>query len=159
MFAVRQLTGSLARNLMSIRKPVRALMVVALVVPIAKTCAADVPAGSRPIHSCSPNYTDENKFGRLSVQQKGPGASIQWGTYPKLPADRYVVSIHIDAKKVDGKKQGYPPHGSLPPRTWDRSEARYVATYKSGQIFKITGTSYNTKGAVVQQFYIRCKLV
>ncbi|HEY3562739.1 MAG TPA: hypothetical protein VGL05_34970 [Kribbella sp.] len=159
MFAVQQLKGGLARSLRSIRKPAHALMLVAMVVPIAKACAADVPAGSRSIHSCSPNYTDENKLGRLSVQQKGPGTSIQWGTYPKLPADRYVVSIHIDAKKVDGKKQSYPPHGSLPARTWDRSKNRYVATYKSGQIFKITGTSYNTKGAVVQEFYIRCKLV
>ncbi|HZX06724.1 hypothetical protein [Kribbella sp.] len=159
MFAGQQLERSLAQKLSLTTKPAHALMLIAMIAPTAKACAADVPAGSHSIHSCSPNYTDENKLGRLSVQQKGPGSSIQWGAYPKLPADRYVVSIHVDAKKVDGKRQSYPPHGSLPARTWDRSKNRYVATYKSGQIFRITGTSYNAKGAVVQEFYIRCKLV
>lgn len=155
MSAVHQLKSKLPL----IRKPTQALMLVAMVAPVAKACAADVPAGEHSIHSCSPNYTDQNKLGRLSIQQRGPGTSIQWGTYPKLPAERYVVTIHIDAKKVDGKKQSYPPHGSIPSRTWDSAKNRYVPTYASGQIFKITGTSYNTKGAVVQQFYIRCKLV
>lgn len=69
------------------------------------------------------------------------------------------MSIYVGSKKVDGKKQSYPPHGSLPARTWDRSKNRYLRTYKPGQIFKITGTSYDTKGAVVQKFFIKCKLV
>ncbi|MEV0797114.1 MULTISPECIES: hypothetical protein [unclassified Kribbella] len=69
------------------------------------------------------------------------------------------MSIHVGSKKVDGKRQSYPPHGSLPARTWDKSKNRYIRTYNPGQIFKITGTSYNTKGAVVQTFFIKCKLV
>jgi len=69
------------------------------------------------------------------------------------------VSIYVGSQKVDGKKQNYPPHGSLPARTWDRSKGRYIRTYQPGQIFKITGTSYDTKGAVVQRFFIKCKLV
>lgn len=154
--------NQVARQFVQAGAPAHALALVAMVVPTVKACAADTPrpgSGSTTIHSCSPNYTDENKLGRLSIQQKGPGTSIQWGTYPKLPADRYVVSIHVGSKKVDGKRQSYPPHGSLPARTWDKSKNRYIRTYNPGQIFKITGTSYNTKGAVVQTFFIKCKLV
>jgi hypothetical protein len=162
MFVVRQFKASLATKLTLPRKPVNAMLLVALLVSTAKACAADNPpagSGSHTVHSCSPNYTDQNKLGRLSIQQKGPGTSIQWGTYPKLPADRYIVSIYVGSRKVDGKRQSYPPHGSLPARTWDNSKNRYVPTYKTGQILKITGTSYNAKGSVVQEFYIKCKLV
>ncbi|MEV0795496.1 hypothetical protein [Kribbella sp. NPDC050459] len=162
MSSVQERKNKLTKRFTRARKPANALVLVALLVPTAKACAADNPppgSGSHTVHSCSPNYTDENKLGRLSIQQKGPATSIQWGTYPRLPADRYIVSIYVGAKKVDGKKQSYPPHGSLPARTWDKSKNRYVPTYKSGQIFKITGTSYDTKGTVVQKFYIRCKLV
>jgi hypothetical protein len=127
----------------------------------AKAC---VPAGGPPgshsqtIHSCSPNYTDQNKLGRLSVQQKGPGTSIQWGAYPNLPAEKYIVGVYIGDKKVDGKNQSYAPHGSLPGRIQDK-HGRSVRTYKTGQIFKISGTSYDAKGGVVQKFYIKCRLV
>ena len=159
---VRQLKEILATQLAQPRKPVHALLLIALLGLTAKACAAENPpagSGSHTVHSCSPNYTDQNKLGRLSIQQKGPGTSIQWGTYPKLPADRYIVSIYVGSKKVDGKKQNYPPHGSLPARTWSNSKNRYVPMYKAGQILKITGTSYNAKGSVVQEFYIKCKLV
>ncbi|WP_432892891.1 hypothetical protein ACQPYH_18570 [Kribbella sp. CA-245084] len=162
MLAVPQLKEHLATRLPLSGRPPHALLLVVLLGLTAKACAADNPSagsGSHSVHSCSPNYTDQNKLGRLSIQQKGPGTSIQWGTYPKLAADRYIVSVYVGSKKVDGKKQSYPPHGSLPARTWSNSKNRYVAMYKTGQIIKITGTSYNAKGAVVQEFYIKCRLV
>ncbi len=31
--------------------------------------------------------------------------------------------------------------------------------YKSGQVFKLVGTSYDPKGSVVQKFFIKCRLV
>lgn len=163
--ATRSLPGfqnNFVLKLLRVGKPAHALALVAMVGPTIKACAADNPppgSGSQTIHSCSPNYTDENKLGRLSIQQKGPGSSIQWGTYPKLPADQYVVSIYVGSKKVDGKKQNYPPHGSLPARLWDRSKDRYVRTYQPRQVFKITGISYDAKGGVVQKFFIKCRLV
>lgn len=139
-----------------------AAIVVALVAALPNTCAAPTSpqpgSGSATVHACSPHYTDENKLGRLSVQQKGPGSSIQWGVYPKLDADRYVLTITIGGVKVDGKNQKYPPHGSLSYLVWNKRKTKQVPRYRTGQIFKITGTSYNAKGNVVQKFYIKCKL-
>jgi hypothetical protein len=143
-------------------RPAHALALVAMVGPTIKACAADNPppgSGSQTIHSCSPNYTDENKLGRLSIQQKGPGTSIQWGVYPNLPADRYRLTIWIGGNVFDGKNQNYPPHGSVPPDVQDPKTDHRVRTYKPGQIFKITGTSYIAEGAVVQKFFIKCRLV
>jgi hypothetical protein len=94
----------------------------------------------------------------LSVQQKGPGTSIQWGAYPNLPAEKYIVGIYIGEKKVDGKNQSYAPHGSLPARLRDK-RGYSVRTYKTGQVFKLAGTSYDAKGSVVQKFFIKCRLV
>jgi hypothetical protein len=142
------------------RKPAHVVAIVALLGLTTKAC---VPAGAPPgshsqtIHSCSPNYTDENKLGRLSVQQKGPGTSIQWGAYPNLPAEKYIVGIYIGEKKVDGKNQSYAPHGSLPARLRDK-RGYSVRTYKTGQVFKLAGTSYDAKGGVVQKFFIKCRL-
>ena len=45
---------------------------------------------------------------------------IQWGTYPKLPAEKYIVGVYIGEKKVDGKNQSYAPHGSLPAKVRDK---------------------------------------
>jgi hypothetical protein len=149
------------RDLLAQKRPVHVVAIVALLGLTPKAC---VPAGGPPgshsqtIHSCSPNYTDENKLGRLSVQQKGPGSSIQWGAYPSLPAEKYIVRIYIGDKPVDGKKQNYAPHGSLPARAPDK-RGHLVRTYKTGQIFKISGTSYDAKGGVVQKFFIKCRLV
>jgi hypothetical protein len=161
MSAVQQLKDKLARRSTKVRKPAYALALLAMVVPTAKACAADTPpgSGSATIHSCSPNYTDENKLGRLSVQQRGQGTRIAWGVYPKLPAERYKVSIWIDGKVVDGKNQSYPPHGSVPPQNWNKKKTKMVPTYHTGEIFKIAGKSYDTKGNVVQAFYIKCRLV
>jgi hypothetical protein len=106
-------------------------------------CAA--PGGAS--HSCSPDYVRENKLGRMGVQQRGPGSSVAWGAYPKLPATRYYVSVYAGARKVDGKNQSYPPHGKVP-----------GTKYRSGQTFKVEGKSVDAKGGVVQTFFIRCTL-
>jgi hypothetical protein len=139
-----------------------ALMFVAMMVLAAQPdgCAPPdpPPSKSQTTHSCSPNYTDENENGRLSVQQRGPGYSIQWGAYPRLPAAWYHVTVTIEGKVVDKKNQDYPPHGSLPARVMNK-HGKSVPRYKSGQIFKIVGTSYAAKGGkTVQQFFIKCRL-
>ena len=100
------------------------------------------------VHSCSPGYTDENEFGRLSVQQRGPGAPVLWGVHPKQSAARYVFRIYAGARKRDGKSQAYPPHGSLP-----------AVKYRSGNVFRLEGETYNLKGELVGRFFIRCRLV
>jgi hypothetical protein len=147
-------------KLLRVGKPAHALALLAMVGPTIKACAADNPApGSGSTHSCSPNYIDENKLGRLAVQQRGPGTTIAWGVYPKLPAARYKISIYIGGSVFDGKNQNYPPHGSVPPQVWSKRKKRYVRAYSPGQIFKITGTSYDAKGGIVQKFYIKCRLV
>jgi hypothetical protein len=51
----------------------------------------------------------------------------------KLNAGPWVVSVYVANKKVDGKKQNYAPHGSLPP-----------AKAKKGKIFHITATHHAT---------------
>lgn len=148
-------------NRLASSRSANALLVVALFGSVVQQCvpAGDPPGSrSRTVHSCSPNYTDENKLGRLSVQQRAPGSSIQWGAYPKLEAARYVVAITIGGRKVDGKNQRYPPHGSLPGKVRNK-EGRLVRLYRSGQLFKLSGTSYDPKGHVVQRFFIKCKLV
>jgi len=111
--------------------------------------AGCAPPGSNSatVHSCSPNYIDENKRGRLAIQQRHAGATVAWGTYPKLPARLYIVRVYVGRKVVDGKNQNYPPHGSIPPEF-----------YRSGQIFKVVGKSYDSKHNVVQTFYIKCRL-
>jgi hypothetical protein len=139
-----------------------ALVFVAMIVLAAQPdgCAPTDPPGSHSetIHSCSPNYIDKNKLGKLSVQQRGRGSAIQWGAYPSLDAGWYHVVITIDGKVVDGANQFYAPHGSLKAEVPNK-HGRLVPTYTSGQIFKITGTSYASKGGkVVQKFFIKCRL-
>jgi hypothetical protein len=163
--ATRRLTGlqnNFVMKLLRAGKPAHALALMAMVGPTIKACAADNPppgSGSHTIHSCSPNFIDENELGRLAVQQRGSGTTIAWGVYPKLPADRYKISIYIGGSVFDGKNQNYPPHGSVPPLVWSTGRKRYVRTYSPGQIFRIAGTSYDAKGGIVQKFYIKCRLV
>jgi hypothetical protein len=140
----------------------RAVQVLAtvLLVDLTMGCATADPPGSKShtVHSCSPNYIDENQLGSLSVQQRGPSPSpIQWGAYPKLPAARYHVRIYIGSRVADTKNQNYAPHGSIGPY-YTRNNKR-VKSYTRGQIFKIVGTSYDPKGNVVQKFFIKCRLV
>ncbi len=128
-------------NQMQRTGPRSTLVVITLLT--ATGCAPPTTTG----HSCSPNYIRENKLGRLAVQQRGPGSSVAWGAYPKLPAERYRVSVYAGGRKVDGKNQTYPPHGSIPGNR-----------YQSGQAFRIEGKSFDSKGGVVQTFFIKCTL-
>jgi hypothetical protein len=61
---------------------------------------------------------------------------------------------YVDRKVKDTKNQKYPPHSSL---KWKDRKVRQL--YRSDQIFKIVGNSYDLKGNVVQKFYIKCRLV
>jgi hypothetical protein len=147
------------RKLTASTRPALAIVVVIVLAESPDACAPDdaPPSKSQTIHSCSPNYIDENANGLLSVQQRGPHSSVQWGAYPKQRAAQYHVKVYIGAKVVDSKKQNYAPHGSFPGTV--RKNGLQVPAYRSGQIFKVVGTSYDPKGSVVQQFFIKCRLV
>ncbi len=149
----------LLRRLAVSTKPALAVVVMIVLAESPDACAPEdpPPSKSQTTHSCSPNYIDENDNGLLSVQQRGPHSSIQWGAYPKQPAARYHVKIYLGTRVVDTKNQNYAPHGSLPGTV--RKNGRQVPLYQSGQIFKLVGTSYDPKGNVVQQFFIKCGLV
>jgi hypothetical protein len=103
------------------------------------------------MHSCSPSYVDENEFGRISAQQAGPAASIQWGIYPKKSYKRYVVRLYIDGRKLSGgKNQGYEPHGTVNADT-------VKAKGKIGSVFRIEGETYDAHGRKYR-FFLRCRL-
>lgn len=63
----------------------------------------------------------EYPYGSFTVQQRAPGASIQYGLYPnpKYAGTRYWLVVKISGKKkpYDVKNQSYPPHGSVDIRT------------------------------------------
>lgn len=83
---------------------------------------------SAKLPSCS-RITYRGNAGAIHVQTNSRGY-LQWGIYmynPALNAGRWIVSVYVAGKKVDGKNQTYPPHASLPP-----SKA------KKGKIFHIT---------------------
>jgi hypothetical protein len=145
-----------ARRLFVSIRPALAFVAMIVLATQAKGCAPAGPPGSNSetIHSCSPNYIDENAHGRLAVQQRGPGSYIAWGVYPaKQTAARYVIKVYVDAKVRDPKDQDYPPHGSLPYKN-----RKGQIQYRSGQIFKIVGNSYDAKGNKMQAFFIKCRL-
>jgi hypothetical protein len=103
------------------------------------------------MHSCSPSYVDENKFGRISAQQAGPGAAIAWGVYPKKSYVRYVVRLYIDNRKLGGgKDQKYDPHGTVNSDT-------VRAKGKTGSVFRIDGETYDADGRRFS-FFLRCRL-
>jgi hypothetical protein len=84
------------------------------------------------VPSCG-SITYKGSAGAIHVQTNSKGY-LQWGIYmynSKLDAGPWVVSVYVANKKVDGKKQNYAAHGSLPP-----------ATAKKGKIFHITATHH-----------------
>lgn len=107
-------------------------------------CAASVDAGS-PSTSCSPSFTPSSQYGRLSVQQRSPGSSIQWGFYPSVPVSTFVVDVYMGSRRVDHKSQAYPPHGSV-----------NVVDVRQGATFSISGQATNPKGDVLV-FGLRCR--
>jgi hypothetical protein len=61
--------------------------------------------------------TYKGNAGAIHVQT-GKSGYLQWGIYmynSKLNHGPWVASVYVNKKKVDGKKQDYPPHSSLPP--------------------------------------------
>jgi hypothetical protein len=80
----------------------------------------------------------------MSVQQRSPGSSIQWGFYPSVPVSSFVVDIYMGSRRVDHKAQAYPPHGSVS-----------VANVRKGSTFSMTGRATNPKGDVLV-FGLRC---
>jgi hypothetical protein len=150
---------NLLRRLTAFTRPALAIGVMIVLAESPDACAPEdpPPSKSQTTHPCSPNYIDENENGLLSVQQRGPHSSIQWGAYPTQRAAQYHVKVYIGTKVIDSKKQNYAPHGSFPGIV--RKNGRQVPSYLSGQIFKLVGTSYDPKGNVVQQFFIKCRLV
>jgi hypothetical protein len=67
---------------------------------------------------------------------------------PKYKAARFVISVYAGGVKIDGKNQGYEPHGSVNPAR----AARY-----SGQIFELSGSA--TLNDDVLSFSAKCRLV
>ena len=129
------------------RVPVPRLMrlsVVGCLLAVTTGCAAQVDVGSAST-SCSPSFEPGNRYGRLAVQQRRPGASIQWGFYPAVAVSTYRVDVYMGSRRVDSKTQAYPPHGSV-----NRADVR------EGSTFRLSGTATNPKGDVLT-FGIRCR--
>ena len=78
-------------------------------------CASSVVTEN--IGSCSPSYEiAQAGAGRLSIQQAGKGAAIQWGLYVEAPykiGTQFVVTVYAGGVKIDGKNQNYEPHGRI----------------------------------------------
>ncbi len=110
---------------------------------LAGACTQTLHVGS-PSQPCSPAAQFENQFGRIAVQQAGPGASVAWGVYPHIPAANYVVDVLVGSKRVDHKVQSYPPHGSINPKD----------LYTGAQV-EITGSASNSGGTL--NFGILCR--
>ncbi|HEX8497263.1 MAG TPA: hypothetical protein VF661_08725 [Actinomycetales bacterium] len=122
----------------------RSLVSVAVAAMALGGCAAQVNTGS-PTTSCSPSFEPGNGSGRLSVQQRSPGQSLQWGFYPNVPVSSFVVDVYMGSRRVDHKSQSYPPHGSV-----------NKVDVKAGSTFRLTGEATNPKGDVLV-FGLQCR--
>ena len=104
---------------------------------------------SPPGQPCSPAYAAPKKYGRLAVQQAGPGKPIHWGAYPakKYQGDLYDVEVFLDGRSAGGgKPQPYPPHGSV--------GAQRAKKY-SGKTFEMRGR-VESGGKLVFNFTLYC---
>ena len=130
----------------------RYIQLLALALAITATPACEgVGNTTETRHSCSPGYVDENDFGRVSAEQAGPGALIQWGVYPKRSYQRYVVRLYIDSRKLGGgRDQNYEPHGTVNADT-------VTAKGKTGSVLRIEGETYDAQGRKYK-FFLRCRL-
>jgi hypothetical protein len=107
-------------------------------------CAAQADTGS-PSTSCSPRFEPSSKYGQLSVQQRSPCSSIQWGFYPNVPVAHFTVDVYVGSRRVDHKSQNYPPHGSV-----------NVKDVVKGGTFSMNGEATNPKGDILV-FGLRCR--
>jgi len=126
------------------------LLTVTLAIAAISACAG-VGNTAETTHSCSPSYVDEDEFGRVSAQQAGPGALIQWGVYPKRSYQRYTVRLYIDSRKLSGgRDQDYEPRGTV--------DADVVmAKGKTGSVFRLEGETHDARGQK-HKFVLRCRL-
>lgn len=133
---------------MKVTDRVPVLMLIVLLLGGALSgCAASVT--TEKIGPCSPSYEIAREgAGRISIQQAGRGQRIQWGLYvaPQYKiGTQFVVRVYADGTNIDGKNQGYEPHGSINP-------AR--ASKYSGKLLEISGTA--TRGNDQLFFSARC---
>lgn len=65
--------------------------------------------------SCVPYYKADSQIGNFTIQQQGPGRSLQWGAYPyrEFTGTWYNLSVYANGVKIDSKSQSYAPHGSV----------------------------------------------
>lgn len=104
-----------------------------------------------PTFNTCHDYRAHTLFGRFTVQQEKKGSRIAWGAYPKedLTGDRYEFAILLDGKRIDGKAQYYPPHGSIHPDDLRKA---------SGKTLEIKGKV--TKGGKLMLAYrMRCRVL
>src|SRR6266567_4231938 len=88
-------------------------VVVAVIIVILGAACTQMVGGENPNQPCSPGARYSSQYGLIAIQQAGPGAPLQWGLYPHVPASRYVVDVFVGKNRVDHKDQNYPPHGSI----------------------------------------------
>lgn len=102
--------------------------------------------------SCTPSYNPHSGFGSFSVQQRGPGAPIQYGIYPspKSAGTYYYLVVTISGKRkpYDVKRQDYPPHGSV--------DAPTVRRYE-GHTLTLAGT-VSRDGKLRLTYQLNCKV-
>ena len=107
--------------------------------------------GGGSVQPCSPGAQEQDEYGKIAVQQKGPQKPVAWGIYPADPVGEYQVTVDVDGQIYDKKNQPYPPHGSV---TYDPNNKRYL---QSGGVFQITGTLTHPDGSE-EGFYFQCTL-
>ena len=122
------------------------LIIVAFLV-LCGAAVACTPAArvASPQHSCAPGFEPSNEYGRLTAQQSGPGAALQWGVHPRVPGIRYVVDVYVADQRVDHKDQISPPHGSVP-----------ADAILPGDTFRLEGQVVTSRGSA-GSFFLTCK--
>lgn len=71
---------------------------------------------------CGPSYTANSAYMRVSVQVNQRSGNLQWGVYMRDSSKNngpWRISVQLNGKQVDFKRQSYPAHGSLRASTYD----------------------------------------
>lgn len=99
-----------ARERRPLSRSTIALVCSALFVSACGVGPADVPP-------CAPSFRGGGKDGVVDFQQSGPGQPIAWGVRANDDAfnqnGQWTVDVYSGRRRVDGKTQNYPPHGSV----------------------------------------------
>ena len=100
------------------------------------------PIGGIP--SCrSITFRDYNGAGEgiptIGVQVNPRNGYLQWGAYigrySGYNAGEWILSVYVNGRKVDGKRQNYHPHGSLPPRVARSGSFFEIKFFHRSEIF------------------------